>query len=237
MKKNFPLLLIFCICFSPNKINAQVFEKNQSITTVGYGYPNLFMIQLKRISNSQNQLSHLFGSKNYTTTVNGYGPLFLKSEYALNSRIALGVSIGYWNVQYTETSNYQEYVYNANTGTASYISYTDISRYIFSSFSAGARMNLHFGTGNKIDPYVGFAIGYTDGKLKHEFSSDNPHYMNPSEMSYTPIPVYLAGSFGIRYYFMKNIGVYTELGLEKWALIQGGLVIKIAKKNKTSSTF
>ena len=200
------------------------YEQGQSTVTLGYGFPNLYKTILKSAlqDNAQNYYEYNLSTKR---TVKGYGPLFLKYEYALTKLIGVGAVVGYWSTTYTETHDYYEEEYNNNTNTYEMVNYHDISKYKFTSFSAGARLNFHFGTGEKLDPYAGIAGGYTSLNYDFTYDSNNPDQV-ATPVHYTGIPIYFAMSAGLRYYFTENIGAYAEVGIDKLSVIQGGLAIK-----------
>jgi len=216
-----PLLLLI----SSHTLNAQGYVEKQSAVTVGYGFPNLYKALLKT-SIEANQQQGYYYDETFGYKVKGYGPLFVKYEYALTKLIGLGASFGYWSTKFTETYNYQDGYYDANSANYVYTEYQDVTEHHFSSLSAGARLNFHFGTQEKLDPYAGVAAGYTSMNYTYKFSSTNPNTTDPPSISYSGIPVYFAITAGIRYYFTENIGAYAELGLDKWSVIQGGLAIK-----------
>lgn len=221
MKKILTIISAFILLTDSNSVQAQAYKEKQSDVTIGYGFPNIYKSILK---------SAVSNNGNYTaenrTEVKGYGPLFLKYEYGLTKLIGLGASIGYWNTKYTETSDYVSSEYNSSTGTYSTNAYRDVFTYKISSLSIGARLNFHFATQEKLDPYAGIAAGYTQTLYKFSFTSNNPDAGQSPAYEYSGIPVYFAITAGLRYYFTENIGIYGELGLDKWSVIQGGLAIK-----------
>lgn len=224
LKKTGKCLLIGVLSICSTAIYAQSYGEKQSTITAGYGFPNLYKAILKTAleNNSQN---YYYDGGNSKQTVTGYGPLFLKYEYGLTKLIGIGAAFGYWHTKYTETYSYQSEQYDPNSGTYYVVSYKDVTKYDFSSFSAGVRLNFHFGTGEKLDPYAGVAAGYTNMRYHYTYESTNPDNV-ASPIDYTGIPVYFAMSAGLRYYFTKNIGAYAEVGIDKLSVIQGGLAIK-----------
>lgn len=224
MKKSFRIItVLMLIAFAPSKINAQAYNEKQSVVTVGYGFPNLYKNILKvSLQNSY----YGYTDVNLTTKVTGFGPFFIKYEYALTKLIGVGASVGYWSTKFTQSYHYQSSVYNPNSGNYYTANYTDVMDYKVSSLSAGARLNFHFGTQEKLDPYAGIAAGYTNTVYRLTQTSDNPDYISYPAYTGRGIPVYFAITAGLRYYFTKNIGAYAELGLDKWSVIQGGLAIK-----------
>ncbi len=199
--------------------------KGQHCVTVGYGVPNLYKVILKNAFDKTHLLSMVFGSSGgstYTTKAFGSGPFFLKYDHMVRNHIGLGVVIGYFNAGIEETHKYTE-----SSATSPAVNYTDVTRLDFSSLSIGGRFNYHFGKNPKFDPYLGFATGYNSISNSFSFKSDNPNLFSGR----IPLPavtsnLYLALTFGWRYYINEHLGFYAEIGLDKWAIIQGGLAFK-----------
>lgn len=227
MKKNLLIISAFLVLTFSANAQDKSWEDGHSAVTVGYGYPNIYKSILKALLENQTNGNYSSGTDQTKFEVKGYGPMFLKYDYAVSKLIGIGASVGYWNTKYTETSTYTQDVYDPNSGY--YIgnqTYSDMVKYNFSSLSIGARLNFHFGTGEKIDPYAGVAGGYTRTVFSYTYSSTNPSSTSSPHFSYSGIPVYFAITAGMRYYFTDNIGAYAEVGLDKWSIIQGGLAIK-----------
>ncbi len=200
-------------------------EKKLAIT-IGYGFPNLNTNLFKGLVVNANSFNDPYGDNTYAYKTSSIGPSFLKVDYGLTSLIGLGVSLGYSKINLTENETYRDNVLNPLTGLYSTGTYTDETKYELSKFSIGARINFHFGTGAKLDPYAGVALGYSINQLKISYTTNNPNGPTPANYSGTGIPVHFAITVGMRYYFTKNIGIYGELGIDKWSLIQGGLAFK-----------
>ncbi|MDF2436109.1 MAG: hypothetical protein K0Q95_485 [Bacteroidota bacterium] len=225
--KKIQALLILVITFSLSA-NAQSDEENafspgHSTATVGYGFPNIYKAILKSQLENRNAAGFYSGSDNYKYEVKGYGPLFFKYEYGLTKLIGLGAAIGYWNTKYIETRDYTESNYDPNTGNYISNNYKDVTNFTFSSLSVGARLNFHFGTGEKLDPYAGVAGGYTKTSYTVSTESTNPNHVTGPVYTWSGIPIYFAFTAGLRYYFTPNIGIYGEIGLDKWSIVQGGM--------------
>lgn len=224
MKKTlFALLSLFSVTV---KSQTAFDEKSQHVT-IGYGFPNLYKVILKAsVKNSQSANMSFGGiSETYTYKAYGLGPAFIKYDYALTKNLGIGFVLGYFSAGLRQTYTYQDQRFTGQSVVTQ--NYTDVTTVDFQSFSVGARFNYHFGSKGKLDPYIGFAAGYSYATASVDFSSDNPNSANtPRYTSTSPIPLYLGMTFGLRYYFSQNIGIYGEFGLDKWAVIQGGLAIK-----------
>lgn len=202
------------------------FRKGNIAITVGYGFPNLYKALHKSFIVNLNNLGDPYGTTTYAYSANAFGPTFLKVDYGVTKLIGLGLTAGYFNSNITQTATYTVSEYNSSTSTYIDKTYQDVTKYTYSSLSIGARINFHFGTGEKLDPYAGVALGYSSNTVKQTYSTNNPNATVSAPYNRTGIPTHFAITVGMRYYFTPNIGIYGELGFDKWSLIQGGLAIK-----------
>ena len=204
----------------------KAFKEGTLAITLGYGFPNLYKSIYKGLIVNTNSLSNLYNYDTYAYTSKGLGPLFVKADYGLTKLIGIGIIGGYFNAVINETRTYTVSEYDSGTGNYYNAVYQDKTDYNYSSLSIGARINFHFGTGEKLDPYAGVGAGYSLNQSKLTYSTNNPNTIARSPYSGTGIPTYFAITVGMRYYFTPNIGIYGEIGFDKWSLIQGGLAIK-----------
>ncbi len=171
------------------------FHKDAVVFSAGYGFPNFGKSILKLGNNS-----------NFTAT--GFGPWHLKGEIGLSDKVGLGLSLnnnrfgGKWNGDSSGVDNYYNYDVSVN------------------SIAVNVRMNFHFATTDKLDPYFGLGFGYRSNTWKAK-TNDND-YSTPG----TLIPLGFEITVGMRYYVSKNIGIYVEAGPAK-SFIQGGLAVKL----------
>lgn len=205
--KKITFMIIAIALFSVGKLSAQAeeesgqaFEQGKIVVSAGYGFPNFTKLYFKAFQN--------YGG--YTTT--GVGPVHFKFEYAIADKIGLGLSINY--------SSYKvEWDY-----TDSAYSYTKYKEgFKGSSISAILRMNVHFATSEKLDPYFGIGVGYRTNSFSY-YNTD-PFYRGTARVTGAIIPVGFETTLGLRYFFTENIGAYMEMGVAK-SLIQGGVSIK-----------
>lgn len=227
------LLIYFCIgftnCFiSQNSANSNAWKEENSVITIGYGAPNFFKVisskAVKLYSNNHKNNS----SDNISFSSNGFGPAFLKYEYGLSKIVGIGAVLGYWNTNIIAKHDYVNQEYDNVSGVYYDANYNDVIKFKISSLSLGARLNVHFATTEKVDPYIGFGAGLNINHIQISETSTNPNYLKKGKISFgVGIPLYLAFTVGMRYYFTDNIGIYGEIGVDKLAIIQGGLAIKI----------
>ena len=193
----------------------KAFKEGSIAVTVGYGFPDMYKSFVKAIVND-------LQNPNATYSVKGIGPAFLKMEYGLSKLIGLGAVIGYHNISVTETYAYQSY----NSVTGLYGTYEDVEKLTYTSISAALRINFHFGTGKRLDPYAGVGAGYSHKTYVFTQTTNNPNgFVNAPDTYNAIFPVYFGISAGLRYYFTPNIGIYGEVGFDKWSVLQGGLAI------------
>ena len=192
MKK---ITLIAAALLSSLGLYAQAWGEGSKVVSVGYGAPNLGKSILKIYENETG------------FDVSGFGPLHAKFEYGVSEKIGLGLSFNMVNFGASwreEFLGFETYTYNVDV----------------TGWSVLARMNLHFATGDKIDPYWGFGLGYRS--TTWTFTSDDPLFINTS---FPTFPFGFETTIGMRYYFIPNIGIYAEAGIAK-SLIQAGVVAK-----------
>lgn len=183
------------------KLYAQAFSQGGSSVQAGYGIGNFVQAIFKTYETN-------YSDYNFT----GIGPLFLKYEYAVSDKIGIGLNMSYIGAKVS----YTDRTYITTSGDFYKETIT------WSSISALARMNLHFGDNDKFDPFWGFGMGYRTATWKYD--DNDPTYDNTVSVK-NYIPFGFETTVGARFYLTDNIGIYAETGLAK-AVFQGGLSIK-----------
>jgi hypothetical protein len=190
-------------------------KKNALIATIGYGTPSIIRAYLK-YKTTRDQI-----------TVYGSGPYILKAEYMVSNRIGISANASYsqsriaWEDIGFDTIK-QNY-HNFEFGITAY------------EISGTLRGNYHFLKRKKLDGYVGAGIGYGFIKMNSYTYAHTTRFSIQYEF---PRPLSLECTAGLRYFPIKNLGVYSEVGLGKsWilfnkyflpeALIQFGIVLKL----------
>lgn len=188
--------------------DGSAFDKGTLVVSAGYGFPDLYRSSLRVSYNG------------YTsTTVKGFGPLLFKGDYGIvkfkwGHSVGVGAVIGY-NSTRVDFTNY----YWNNSGFYN-AAYTQTDKY--QTITLGARGTYHFFTKEKFDCYASVGLGFNINS--YSYSSTAPgRYINSS---HERSALYTALTVGIRYYFTKNFGVYSELGWDLNAPIQGGVCFK-----------
>jgi opacity protein-like surface antigen len=193
-----PILAGMALFISPIDSHAQAFEEGVNTASVGYGFVTL----LGTLNNTFDDYSDV----NYSST----GPLYAKFEHAISDKVGLGLNFAY-------AGNQWEYRFNDGPSANNY---TETSKR--TTFSILARMNFHFGSNDKFDPYAGFGLGYRSSNWTQE--TNDPSGDSGVELK-TLVPLGMEITLGARYYFMEHLGVYMEVGAAK-SVLQAGLVGK-----------
>ena len=127
-------------------IQAQVFQKEKSYATVGYG----FIIVPEPIQ-----------AQGIEHTAHIKGPFYGKYEYGITDKFGIAINFAYLNFIVNIYHSHYE-----NGRTVEYYSHED-----YNGFSGLIRANLHFGSDDRIDPYLGFGMGYRTAKW--DYNSHN----------------------------------------------------------------
>jgi hypothetical protein len=201
MKKLRIITLFFAVfMLSFHSINAQIYPKGSVNFSAGYGAVSYEYLLLKVFTND---------IKNLNTSI--AGPLYLKGEYAVADNFTLGLNINYTNI----------------TGTFSLDSVQYVGKY---AGTIGLRSTSIIGRANYTIPFAedraGFMIGAGLGYrgLTASYSDTDPRTPVEGGVS-IPLPITGELTFGFRYYFTENIGVYVETGITR-SLIQGGITAR-----------
>lgn len=174
---------------------AQAFTEGSNNIYLGYGAVTL----LGSISRNFDSYSDV----NYSSL----GPIYVKYEHGVTEDIGLGISFAYAT---------NEWVYKYTSLDQVYTETTERSTY-----SILARFNYHIGDSEKFDPYIGFGVGFRDATWTSK--SDGATSSGVELKSLFPFGMDL--TFGTRYFFTDNIGLYAEVGAAK-SVVQGGLAVK-----------
>jgi hypothetical protein len=202
MKK--PIALIAAALFLAagfHKAEAQSFEQGNVLVSAGYGFGNF--------SNTLFKAYKTYGGFESSS----FGPAYLKGEYAVSDGVGLGLNIAY-------ITNKASYSFNDPTTGDPYTA--SIGR---TAYSVLGRVNFHFANGDQIDPYFGLGAGYHSAQWK--FEDNDPNYDNDfSQVKTSLIPIGFETTFGIRYYPMPMLGIYSEIGMAK-SFLQLGVTYRI----------
>ncbi len=216
MKKQIVLALASFIFLLNTKVQAQdesAFDKGTTVITAGYGFPDLYRTSLRLAYNGYN-----------SSKVRGIGPIILKGDYGIvkfkwGHAVGAGIVIGYNATRIKFTDTYYDYS-GFPYYTSTLRSYSETHSY--QTITVGARGTYHFFTKEKFDCYASIGLGFNINTASHTTDNPNGYTGYASARS----GVYNAFTVGIRYYFTKNFGVYSELGWDNSTPIQAGLALK-----------
>lgn len=175
---------------------AGAFGEGKMAISVGYGFSGGLARTLLRTY--EDEVGYSFSS---------FGPVHFRGEYGLSDNVGLVLSINHnsWKATWTHM--------NSNTTTI----YQDEFKHSVTSILA--RINIHFGVTERLDPYWGIGAGYRIPV--NDFTSTDIGYDTSFN---SPFKVGFETTLGTRYYFTEGFGIYGELGLCQ-SIIQGGLVV------------
>ena len=173
-------IIAICLLISSLQIFAQekkegnlAWDEGKVVILAGYGFPNLVKVILKTAINSANKANQNSTTDQYNLDVKGFGPVLFKGEYAVSKLIGIGVTGGYWSTSLIGTHNYVDQVYNNNTNSYVTTAYQDVVTYKVTSLGIGARINFHFATTEKLDPYAGIGAGFSNSMSSITKASSN----------------------------------------------------------------
>lgn len=192
--------IVLLTLHSPHNTSAQSVEQGTIIIDPYYGFPFAGKILIEELFSPM------------TMTVTGVGPTGGRIEYLLTDRFGMGIDIIYKQIigDFTaqDTASNNIYTYR---GT---VTRTRIQ----------VRFNYHLmASGENLDLYVGMATGTNNRKVVLTSVDDPTQELTFNNFQFLPFSARIA--FGMRYYFMKNIGLNTELGIGG-PLITAGVSIK-----------
>ncbi len=203
MKKTLLIIATLLSGFAfDSSLNAQTVSKGNVIIDPYYGGPN-FGRGLQTINTAIDR---------YNAKITLIGPAGIRLEYLLSDRFGMGV----------------DFIYNSIVGE---YSNPDSTGEIY-SYTAGMnrtrihlRFNYHLASSSEnLDLYLGAGAGTNSRKWHYE--SDQPGYNSADEKYYVAlIPVSMRFAFGIRYYFLENLGLNAEIGLGG-PIVSAGLSVK-----------
>lgn len=225
------LFLIGFIFGCALKNEAQSFNQGDIIVNGNIGTPHLFRGIVKIAANS-NAFKENFGDVLEISSIRGFNPTSVKTEYGINEVFGLGINYSFWSIKF-DVKDY----YNLQNQSVIVRDSVDIYKIKITSKSFGIRPVFHFPLENaKNDFYLGLGLGLTKNKLNIAFSSTDAgrfakQFKRDLEYDLSlPGGFYFAPSIGYRRYFNPYFGLNFELGYEKGAIVQAGLVVKFNTK-------
>ncbi len=235
LKTKFKFLLVAILFISSPITKAQSVHKGDIALNANIGTPHLFKGIIKIAANS-NIFKENFDGIVEIKSIKGLNPIAIKGEYAFDKHFTLGLNYSFWSISFDVEDHYN--AQNISFGSI-YEDSVDIYKISISSKSYGIRPVFHFPLESyKNDIYIGLGLGITKNSLNINFSSTDAGRFTSifhKELEYDlslPGGVYFAPSIGYRHYFNPFIGLNFELGYEKGAIVQGGLVFRFNFKKE-----
>jgi len=180
----------------PSSTGEKSVKQGDFIIDAFYGYPYIWGALLKSAYKSDSV------AKQAGVTLHNYNHFGGRFEYLLTDKIGVGVE------------------YTQGLAVVDYISNSKPYRGGIRKQRVLAKMNIHFATSAKVDPYFTVGAGY---KMTNVYS--NEPGTTPS-VNINLVPVAMRIGIGMRYFFTPHVGINAEIGLGG-PLMQGGISIKI----------
>jgi hypothetical protein len=204
--------------------HSQSVKKGDLMLNANYGVPHLYKGIVSVVASSD-QFKNQFDGTVELSPITGINPMSFKAEFGINKWLSMGLSGAFWAIKFGVTDKYNVLHAGQVTGTDE----TDTYKFRISSASFGIRPNFHIPLENrKHDVYVGMAFGITQNKLNIDFSSTDVNKVYPNFNYDLSLPggTYLAPTLGYRYYPSEYVGANFEIGYEKGALLQAGVIVR-----------
>lgn len=203
---SFASLIAAAAIFSPSNVRAQAFPEGSNSVTVGYGFVTVL--------GALNSTFDTYSDLDYSSL----GPLYFKFEHAVSDNIGLGLNVAYAGNDWSYKYDYSDVDANGNAVTRQYVATQKRTTY-----SILARFNYHFGSNDRLDPYLGLGLGYRNANWT--YSTTDPSGSESGVDLPNLVPLGFELTFGARYFFTDNIGAYMEVGAAK-SILQAGLSVK-----------
>lgn len=130
-------MVVIIVMAANGHASAQAYEKETNVISAGYGIASITGFYSRALS-----------SDGYSDVeMSGTGPIYLKFSHAMSDKISLGLNFAFEEREFT----YKE-VYDNSLTEFSY-------KESVSGYSLNARLDWHFATSDKVDPYFGLGFG------------------------------------------------------------------------------
>jgi len=193
---SFFLFIIVLQLFLGTPVNAQftskkLSKKHTQTLSIGHGIGNIWKSFLEKGVNIENY------------KIKSTGPINLQYEYEVFKNFRVGAIVSYSQIKGS---------YN-NSG------------FVFSDqlaiFTALARVNYHFISHKKLDPYFGGGLGYVYSKYQNNLNTSSSSV--PGELGYS-------AQVGINYFMFKNFGLFGEADYVGGSFFQLGVVANLTSR-------
>jgi outer membrane protein W len=194
------LVALFSLSLFSTRSYSQVYEPGNVVIDAYYGWPNLFTAVVKSAYESDPSFDQT------DIKIGSIGPLGGKFEYVITPHFGVGLNVNYANTSVKGTTS-DGYAYKASVPRLRVL----------------PTVSIHIGSSTNIDPYVALGVGYSSMKIKE--TTDDPNYQE-GDLDLKATPVAFRAEFGIRYFFIPNLGVTGQIGFGGGPLLAAGLAAK-----------
>ncbi|MDR0526642.1 MAG: porin family protein [Spirochaetaceae bacterium] len=162
---------------------------------------------------------------------NSYAPGIDSSNLLINAGIGWGIlpydmslpplsaSIEYSGLKKIPLS------FGAYYGIAMYDQKVAGTKWTGTMMGIGARAAWHFNFARNLDTYVGLNLGWMIYNQKQEYTILWPNEQK-IENEYDLSSFYYAFNLGVRWFFIKNLGLYAEVGYSPISVASAGITLK-----------
>ncbi len=200
--------LIILLVFTSTEAFTQTlpFTARKHFITIGYGFPYTYSDNFKAAETLVNAQGGSFSKSSM-------GPISLNYEYAIGSRVGLGLDIAY---------THAEYAASMPSGTTSYTA---------QRLGTAMRLAWHPYKWRSWDPYLAGVLGY-NVEIGDEYS--NPELVQRMEIP-APDDFIYGLKIGVRYFSPASaIGFFTEAGYTNTHFVQLGVAFRFGPDRETT---
>jgi hypothetical protein len=206
MRKPVAYLSLLLLSFLMSVSTAQVMNKGNHSVNVYYGYSVFRSYYI-------NVAELIAEDENLDYSISTTGPFGLMYEYMVADVIGLGGELGYSASEF----NWVMEGVDVNLDPAKWNYKVN-----FATTRIQMRLNFHMIKSDHFDTYILFNAGYRNTKFTVD--TDDPFYVPEFKVPlFFPIGVKMG--LGVRYFFIKNIGLNAEFALGS-PMVSGGLSIR-----------
>jgi opacity protein-like surface antigen len=180
-------------------------QKGKFIFDVYYGYPYVMGNYVKSVfdSNSNNNNNN----NSPIESVKNWNHIGGKFEYMINDEVGIGLEYTYASVDVNYKEDKSVIINGQSTVQTFHYKATLYKQ------RALARVNFHFATTDKFDPYGTIGFGYKASLLKSNNPDDQQSVKDFNTTFINIFPISFRLGIGARYFFTQNIGISAEAGI------------------------
>lgn len=148
----------------------------------------------------------------------------IKYEFGINKKISVGLEVGFID---DESKDFSSLFTNLSENYSYSIGATRITAYV----------DYHFFVSSHLDCYANLGFGYYAARIKVLHNHPDPNPLNTlgwiGSLGITDVRrnekrkgIDFSTGLGVRYFFHKNIGVFSETGFNK-SVFQAGIIVRL----------